>query len=74
MFVFDWDGNPKQILLLDQGIFAFTVDKENKKIYGISDKPDFHLVAFSYNWFVFPCKSDVLNIESMIESSRYFVL
>lgn len=49
MFVFDWDGNPKQILLLDQGIFAFTVDKENKKIYGISDKPDFHLVAFSYN-------------------------
>ena len=46
---FDWDGNPKQILLLDQGIFAFTVDKENKKIYGIRDKPDFHLVAFSYN-------------------------
>lgn len=49
IFIFGWDGSPKQILLLDQGLFAFTVDKENKNIYGISDKPDFHLVAFSYN-------------------------
>lgn len=48
IFVFGWDGTPKQILTLDQGVFAFTVDKENKKIYGISDTPEFHLVEFPY--------------------------
>lgn len=49
IFVFGWDGTPKQILSLDQGVFAFTVDEKNKKIYGISNQPEYHLVEFSYN-------------------------
>lgn len=49
IFVFGWDGTPKQVLSLDQGVFAFTVDEKNKKIYGISNQPEYHLVEFSYN-------------------------
>lgn len=49
IFVFSWDGAPKQILLLDQGVFSITVDDKNKKIYGISDTPEFHIVEFLYN-------------------------
>lgn len=49
VIVFGWDGAPKQIMTLDQGIFAMTVDGKNKKIYGISNTPEFHLVEFSYN-------------------------
>lgn len=48
IFVFSWDGEPKKRLLLDQGIFAFTVDDKNKKIYGISNTPEFHVVEFEY--------------------------
>lgn len=48
ILVFGWDGTPKKILTLDTGIFTFTVDAKNKKIYGISDTPDFHIVEFSY--------------------------
>jgi hypothetical protein len=49
ILVFDWDGNPKQMLSLDKGVFAITVDKANKIIYGISDQPEYHIVGFSYN-------------------------
>lgn len=49
IFVFDWNGEPKKILSLDQGVFCITVDPKNKRIYGISDQPEFHIVAFSYN-------------------------
>lgn len=49
IFVFGWDGTPKQVLSLDQGVFTFTVDERNKKIYGISDQPEFHIVEFSYD-------------------------
>lgn len=48
ILVYGWDGSPRNALNLDKGIFAFSVDKKNKKIYGISDDPDFHIVAFSY--------------------------
>lgn len=48
ILVYGWDGTPRKVLNLDKGIFAFTVDKKNKKIYGISDEPDFHIVGFSY--------------------------
>ena len=48
IFVFGWNGTPKQILLLDQGVFSITVDEKNKKVYGISDTPEFHIVEFSY--------------------------
>lgn len=48
IFVFSWDGIPKKILSLDQGVFAFTVDEKNKKIYGISNTPEYHIVEFAY--------------------------
>lgn len=48
IFVYGWDGTPRRILNLNEGIFAFTVDKKNKKIYGISDSPEFHIISFSY--------------------------
>lgn len=48
LLVYDWEGNPQRVLNLEQGIFAFAVDKVNRKIYGISDSPEFHIVAYSY--------------------------
>ncbi len=49
ILVYSWDGKPEKILSLDQGVFTFIVDAKNKLIYGISDKPEFHIVEFSYN-------------------------
>lgn len=48
ILVYGWDGTPRKVLNLDKGIFAFSVDKKNKKVYGISDDPDFHIISFSY--------------------------
>ena len=48
IFVFGWDGAPKKIYSLDQGIINFAVDKLHKKIYGISSSPEFHIVEFSF--------------------------
>ena len=48
IFVFGWDGKPKQRILLDKGVFRIAVDQSNKKIYGISDDPEYHIVEFSY--------------------------
>lgn len=49
ILVYGWDGLPRRILCLDQGVFSIAVDKKNKRIYGISDAPEFHIVEFSYN-------------------------
>lgn len=49
IFVFGWDGTPQQIFQLDQGVSRIAVDKNNKKIYGISDDPEYHIVEFVYN-------------------------
>ena len=46
---YGWDGLPRRILSLDQGVFSIAVDKKNKRIYGISDAPEFHIVEFSYS-------------------------
>lgn len=48
IFVFDWNGTPKKIFSLDQGVSRISVDKKNKKIYGISDEPEYHIVEYSY--------------------------
>ncbi len=48
IFVFGWDGTPRRILNLDKGVFAFTVNEKMKKIYGISDSPDFHILYFLF--------------------------
>lgn len=49
ILVFNWDGTPQKIYSLDQGIINFAVDSVNKKIYGISSYPEFHIVVFPYN-------------------------
>lgn len=48
ILVYGWDGTPRKIFNLNQGVFSIAIDKKNKKIYGISDAPEFHIVAFSY--------------------------
>lgn len=49
LFSFSWDGIPQKIYNLDDPIFSFTVDTQNKKIYGISETPEFHIVEYTYN-------------------------
>lgn len=48
IFTFDWNGSPKRHFLLDQGVSRITVDPRNKKIYGISNDPEYHIVEFDY--------------------------
>lgn len=48
LFSFSWDGTPKNIYLLDVPIFTFCVDKKKKKIYGITNTPDYHVVEYTY--------------------------
>ena len=48
LFSFTWDGEPAYIYNLSDGIFTFTVDDNLKKIYGINDDPEFHIVEFDY--------------------------
>lgn len=49
IFVFSWNGIPKKRYLLDQGVSRIAVDDINKKIYGISDDPEYHIIEFSYD-------------------------
>jgi len=48
LFVFDNDGNPIKRYLLDKSIFNFAVDTKSRKIYGITDTPDFQIFQYSY--------------------------
>lgn len=48
IFVFDWNGKPLERLILDNGIISFTVNSQKRKIYGISDMPEYHIVEFEY--------------------------
>ncbi len=48
IFVFGWDGTPRKIFKLDKGVLAFTVNEKMRKIYGISNSPDYHILTFSY--------------------------
>lgn len=48
ILVFDLNGNPLNRLRLDKGVSRITVDSKNRKIYGISDDPDYHIVEYSY--------------------------
>ena len=49
LFSFSWDGVPQKIFNLDDPVFSFTADTKNKKIYGISETPEFHIVEYSYD-------------------------
>lgn len=48
LFSFSWDGVPQKIYILDDPIFAFCVDRDKNKIYGVSNNPDNHIVEYSY--------------------------
>lgn len=48
LFVFGWDGSLECHYTLDQGISSMAVDGRKRKIYGISDNPEYHIVAFDY--------------------------
>lgn len=48
LFVFGWDGSLECHYTLDRGVSSIAVDSQNRKIYGISDDPEYHIVEFSY--------------------------
>lgn len=48
LFVFGWDGTPECHYTLDQGVSYITVDSQSRKIYGVSDDPEYHIVEFEY--------------------------
>lgn len=48
LFSFSWNGNPKNIYNLSDPLITYAVDRKNKKIYGISDSPEFHIVSYDY--------------------------
>lgn len=48
IFVFDWDGSLKKHFVLDKGILRMVVDENHRKIYGISDDPEYQIIVFSY--------------------------
>lgn len=44
---FSWDGTPKCVYTLDKPIFTFCVDKQKRKVYGVSTTPEYHIVEYS---------------------------
>jgi hypothetical protein len=48
LFSFSWDGTPQAIYTLDDPIYHFSVNSDNKRIYGISITPEYHVVEYSY--------------------------
>lgn len=48
IFVFGWDGIPQKRYKLDQGVLSIAVDTKNRRIYGISDSPEYHIVEYNY--------------------------
>lgn len=49
ILVFDWNGAPQQYYQLDTPIFDFAVDEKRGVIYGLTDKPESHIVQFNFN-------------------------
>lgn len=45
---FSWDGIPDILYKLDDPIFSFAVNPLKRKIYGISNAPEYHIVEYSY--------------------------
>ena len=48
ILVFDWEGNPVRRYSLDKGVSRIFVDVKKRKIYGISNSPEYHIVEFNY--------------------------
>lgn len=45
LFVFDWDGKPIRAYSLEIPIFSFTIDPRTDILYGITNDPEYHIVA-----------------------------
>lgn len=43
---FDWEGNPIKCYQLSEPILHFSIDIKQQILYGVSDHPEFHIVAF----------------------------
>lgn len=48
MFSFSWEGTPQNIYILHDPIFTFCVDKKKRKIYGLSNVPENHIIEYTY--------------------------
>ena len=48
IIVFDWNGKPLRMYELNTRIITFTVDHKNKKIYSITNSPEYMIVKFDY--------------------------
>lgn len=48
ILVFDCDGKPLYNYQLDKGVLSIAVDGKNRKIYGISREPEYHIVEYSF--------------------------
>ena len=48
IIVFDWNGKPLRMYELDIPLFTFTVDYDQRIIYGLTDAPEFRIIKFNY--------------------------
>ena len=48
IIVFDWNGKPLRMYELDTHLFTFSVDYENKIIYGITNSPEYRIIKYNY--------------------------
>lgn len=44
---FAWDGTPECVYALDDPIFTYCVDVKNRKVYGVSTIPEYHIVEYT---------------------------
>ena len=48
LMTFTWEGVPDALYRLDDPLISFAVDAEHRKVYGISVRPEFHVVEYDY--------------------------
>lgn len=46
LLVFDWEGNPVAYYQLSDPVFHFTIDVRHGMLYGLSDRPEFHVTVY----------------------------
>lgn len=47
LLVFNWKGKPVKYYQLSDPVLHFTVDEKRNMLYGLSDSPEVHIVAYS---------------------------
>ncbi|WP_334167438.1 BF3164 family lipoprotein [Phocaeicola paurosaccharolyticus] len=48
IFSFSWDGKPNVAYKLSDPLLFMTVDEKHRKIYGISNIPEYHIVEYTF--------------------------